>query len=109
MNRQQFAATVAEAYVNQFSTDGSPVMNQAVIVYDGENFASQSSLSPVQDGEIVIIALEEGIFGDISADDPQAAQAIENFLTDSASDEGWRDVEAIIEQAQADAEAWAAE
>lgn len=107
MNRQQFAAIVANAYVNQFSTGGNRVMNQAIITWDGMQFSSQSSLTPMGDGEIWVMGLEEGIFGDVDADDADAATAIENFLTDSASDEGWQDVIAIIEQAQADADAWA--
>lgn len=82
-------------------------MNQAIVTWDGTQFSWQSSLSPVDDGEIVIMSLEEGIFGDVNADDEHATTAIANFLTDSASDEGWRDVLAIIEQARADTDAWA--
>lgn len=107
MNREQFATTVAKAYVNQFSTDGHYVMNEVVIIWDGTQFSSQSSLTP--NSEILVMSLEEGIFGDISADDPEAEQAIAEYLVDSASDEGWQDVIAIIDQAQADVDAWAAE
>lgn len=109
MDRQQFAETVANAYVEQFSTDGSPVMNECVITFNGENFGSQSSLTPVDSDETVVMSLQDGMFGDVDADDPQAAEWITGYLVDSASDEGWQDVIAIIEQAAADKAAWDAE
>lgn len=99
MNRQQFAETAARAYVAQFATSGSPVMNQRIIVFDGTHFSSQSSLTPVDDHEVVVMSLEEGIFGDVDADDPDCAPSIESYLTDSASDESWRDVSATIAEA----------
>lgn len=106
MNRQQFAEVAAAAYVNQFSSTGSPVMGAPIIIWDGEQFSSQSELTPVFDGETVAMYISDGMFGDVDADASDAYASIAFFLTDAASDESWSDVLATIEQAQADAEAW---
>ena len=106
MNRQQFAEVAAAAYVNQFSSAGSPVMGTPIIVWNGEQFSSQSELTPVFDGEVVAMYVNDGMFGDVDADASDAQASIVSFLTDAANDAGWSDVMATIEQAQADAEAW---
>lgn len=95
MNRQQFAETCAHAYVAQFSRNGSPVMNQMVIVYDGRSFGGQSSLTPLDDNEVLVLSLELGMFGD----DPDTEESIVAFFVDSASDEIWRAVLNTIEAA----------
>lgn len=100
MNRQQFAECVAQAYVDQFSTDGHRVMNECIIVWDGDNFGSQSSLTPVFDAEAVVMSLEEGMFGDVDADDPDAEASIVNYLVDFASNHIWTDVTTAIEDAE---------
>lgn len=92
MNRQQFAEAVAAAYVNQYSTDGSPVMDDCIIVYDGDEFFHQSSLTPVYEGEAVVEVLHPNMFGDVDPDDPSTKGWIVEYLTSPASDAMWQDV-----------------
>jgi hypothetical protein len=101
-NRSEFADETAQAYVRQFGIDGSPVMNQMTITWDGDNFDSHSSLS-VTAGEIVVLALEDGIFGGEGMDtDEEMYESIYGYLTDegnNGSDDLWREVLSTIEDA----------
>ena len=99
--RNDFANKTADAYVRQFGIDSSPVMNQMVITWDGYEFLAGSSLS-VTDSEVVVLELEDGMFGSEGLDtDEIALESIYDHLTDkgnNASDELWREVLDIIEQ-----------
>lgn len=101
MNRQQFAETVANAYVNQFATNGSPVMNQRIIVYDRdkETFSSQSSLTPVYDSEVIVMWLEDGMFGsELDTDAPDTAESLALYLRNDDL-ETWQNVIEMIAEA----------
>lgn len=66
MKRSQLAEIVSEAYFNQFSERATAVMNDAIIVYDTvrEIFFWQSSISPIDDTDVIVDTLVEGQFGD---------------------------------------------
>lgn len=99
MNRQQYAETVAEAYINQYATDGSPVMGDCIIVYDGDGeFLYQSSLTPVYEGEAVVEVLHSDMFGNVDPNDLRTKGWIVEYLTNPASDAIWQGVIATIER-----------
>jgi len=97
-SRENFADITATAYVQQF-VDDHRVMNQMVITWNGEEFLKGSSLS-VTDGEVVVLELEDGIFGSEGLDTAEVAhESIYGYLTDegnNGSDDLWRDVLNII-------------
>lgn len=97
MNRKQFARTVAEAYSEQYH-DGSRVMNNPIITWDGEEFGWQSSLTPLNEDEVQVMEIEDGCFGDIPSDrtTKQAYSDIYDYLTDSAYDDNWLTVTAEL-------------
>lgn len=99
MNRTQFAATVQAAYKKQFGIDGesSPVMNNAIVVYDNESetFSSQSSLTPVYDSEVEVLTITDGMFG--SDDEALTGDAISEFICQV--DDLWNEVLQVIETA----------
>lgn len=74
---KNYAEVCANAYVGQFLLD-DPVMNEPVIIFDTETkkFSFQSSLSPVQNGDIVVDTIEEGMYGETSDDVDQAKEEI---------------------------------
>ena len=59
-----FAATVADAYVSQYH-GGNRVMGVPVVYYNTEtgHFGWQSSLTPLEDYEIKCETVEEGFYG----------------------------------------------
>lgn len=101
MNRKQLAETVAEAYLDQFVRD-ERVMNDVIIVYDvdTEQFSSQSSLTPLQDGEIQVDTLVDGGFGDWDIDDEYTADDAEadmvRWLAEE-NDDYWNSIVEAIE------------
>lgn len=66
MNRAQLATTVANAYFSQYIKDDGGVANDPIIVFDKntQQFDWQSSLTPLQDSEIQVDTLTDGMFGD---------------------------------------------
>ena len=61
----EFAKTVADAYVNQYH-GGNRVMNMPVVYYNTEtgHFGWQSSLTQLEAYEIKCETVEEGLYGD---------------------------------------------
>lgn len=104
MNRKQFSETVAQAYMNQYHWQEyrrRQVMNNPVIDYDMDNerFVTCSSLTPTQAGEVRVLELSDGMFGN---DERPTKAAIVYYLTHDASDDLWNEVVVGIEQARAE-------
>ena len=96
ISRNEFAEETAQAYVDQFGIDRSPVMNNMVITYDSNgDFGHGSSLS-VADNKIVVLVLEDGMFGsEVEDTDNEMHESIYAYLTDegnNGSDELWSEV-----------------
>lgn len=92
-NRRAYASTVAAAYANQYHPDRRfrcRVMGDAVVIYNhAENeFYYQSSLTPLEDDEVAIETIEEGVFGDTGT--RQVRRQIESYVLER--DDLWQDV-----------------
>lgn len=101
-SRKQFAEITAQAYQDQYHWQEwrrSRVMNNPVIDYDinRRTFSSCSSLTPANDSEVRVLEIYDGMFG---ADERPTKRDIYQYLTDSASDDLWRDVCNAITDAQ---------
>lgn len=93
ISRVEWSQVTAEAYIRQYASN-APRMNNVIIVYDlGTNhFSAQSSLTPLNDEEIKIDTLAEGMFGDtsdISANELQ--EELEAYLQHDAHD-AWEEI-----------------
>lgn len=80
----KFALACADAYVNQYVLD-NPVMNNPVVIYDktDDRFFYQSSLTPIAEDQIVVLEIEEGIWGEeIDAAPGQARKEIQTYITE---------------------------
>lgn len=93
-DRRDFAAITAQAYADQFHPNDlyrRRVRNEPIITYEPHyGFGSQSSLTPVAEDEVVVMTLEQGIFGDPPG--RGLRRSIESYLRDSASDYLWEQV-----------------
>jgi len=77
-----FAKTVADAYVNQYH-GGSRVMGTPIVYYNTETgkFDWCSSLVPLSDDEIKCETVEDGLYGDTSVGTPdEIRDAIEDVV-----------------------------
>jgi len=105
-DRGDFAAITAHAYADQYHPDERyrhRVMNEPIITYAPRyGFGSQSSLTPIAEDEVVVMTLEQGIFGDPPA--RGLRRSIESYLRDSASDDLWEQVLDNIDEANLDEE-----
>ena len=77
-------------------------MNNPVIDYDIDNgtFSSCSSLTPASSNEVRVMELEDGMFGNAER---VTKRDLVSYLTDSASDDLWRDVRDQLEEYASDA------
>jgi len=61
---RRYAVAAADGYISQYVTGNGRVMNDPVIVMDDQGYIwSQSSLTPLEEDEIVLETLQEGMFG----------------------------------------------
>ena len=93
MDRNEFAEVTAKAYARQYCTDNG-VMNNPVIVYDTETemFSSQSGLTPTDDMEIIVLELEDGMFGEYDPNSQKNTYStLLRFLADE-NDDLWQAV-----------------
>ena len=95
MYRKQLAKTVANAYFSQY-VDGNEVMNDPIIVFDSNTrqFEWQSSLTPLQDSEIQVDTLADGMFGDTK---DFSEENLAEWLTEE-NDDYWLSIVEIVEQ-----------
>lgn len=81
---KDFAETVADAYVSQYvDQQGRRVMGQPVVYYNRtENrFGWTSSMTPLNDDEVLVETLERGIYGDEAETATEERAAIVEFIT----------------------------
>lgn len=100
-SKTEFANVVGAAFAEQFCDGGHRVMNNPIIVYDysDNSFGSQSSLTPLGDDEIIVLELEDGMFGEYDqADYNGTAWAVAGYFTEDC-DNGrtWEDVLDLID------------
>lgn len=92
-NRRRFAFVVAAAYSDQYhplSRYRSRVMGEADVIYNrtAGDFYYQSSLTPLEDDEVAVLTIEEGMFGDPGT--RQVRRQIESYVLER--DDLWQDV-----------------
>ena len=93
MNTKDFTNNFSEAYLNR-----NEVMGNTVVTYNAadDSFSWQSSLVPLQSGEVVVATIEDGMFGEAETreeiehcvkfyylDDPDVVREIENKIAEA--------------------------
>ena len=93
MNTKNFVDNFSEAYFNR-----NEIMGNAVVTYNAtdDNFSWQSSLVPLQSGEVVVATIEDGMIGPAETmeeiehlveffylDDPDVVREIENKIAEA--------------------------
>lgn len=93
MNRTQLAATVASAYFSQYINDEG-VTNDPIIIFNKgtQEFDWLDILTPLQDNEIQVDTLEDGMFGD-----PEDEKGLAEWLA-KENDDYWSFIVEAIER-----------
>lgn len=92
--REQYARVMADACLNH-----REVMNEAVVTWHPQDgFQWGSSLTPVGDGEIIVERDVRQEYYD--PDETGNREDLIAYFLDMASDDGWQEVAAVIEEAR---------